>query len=151
MIKPLPSYLPCSSPVTWKKLGLLCQAQESLEICLVNLVSVVHALADLIYDIFHQLGSVLKTINISSEYIVDSFPVPVCDNIRISRCKIAKSEDFRGYIASKRRYFYGVRVHVPITSDGIPVELAFTLNTLKGFLLKICLFVFAYTLEKAFL
>jgi len=27
----------------------------------------VHALSDLIYDMFHQLGSVLKTINISSE------------------------------------------------------------------------------------
>ena len=85
----------------------------------------VHALSDLIYDMFHQLGSVLKTINISSEYIVDSFPVPICDNIRISRCRIVNSEDYRGYIASKKRYFYGIRVHILATSDGIPVELSF--------------------------
>jgi hypothetical protein len=200
----------------------------------------VHALSDLIYDMFHQLGSVLKTINISTEYIVDSFPIPICDNIRISRCRIVNSEDFRGYIASKKRYFYGIRVHILATSDGIPVELSFlpgeahdvrgldvlymdlpsnsyvygdgaytdydtedamketdNVNldplrkknslrydepairsykkltrkyietvfsvissylpkwihavTLKGFLLKVCLFVFAYTLDKAFL
>ena len=86
---------------------------------------------DLIYDMFHQLGSVLKNINISTEYIVDSFPVPICDNIRssrpskISRCRIVNSEDYRGYIASKKRYFYGIRVHILATSDGIPVELSF--------------------------
>ena len=85
----------------------------------------IHAVADLMYDMFHQLGMALKEINPSTEYLIDSFPIPICDNIRISRCKIADSEDFRGYIASKKRYFYGVRVHVLTTSDGIPVELAF--------------------------
>ena len=85
----------------------------------------IHAVADLMYDMFHQLGMALKQINPSTEYLIDSFPVPICDNIRISRCKIADSEDFWGYIASKKKYFYGVRVHVLTTSDGIPVELAF--------------------------
>ena len=85
----------------------------------------IHAVADLVYDIFHQLGMVLKEINISTEYLVDSFPVSVCHNIRIPRCRIVRSEEFRGYIASKRTYFFGVRVHVLTTSDGIPVEFAF--------------------------
>ena len=85
----------------------------------------IHAVADLVYDIFHQLGMILKEINISTEYLIDSFPVSVCHNIRIPRCRIVSSEEFRGYIASKREYFFGVRVHVLTTSDGIPVEFAF--------------------------
>lgn len=84
-----------------------------------------HAVADLVYDIFHQLGMILKQINISTEYLIDSFPVSVCHNIRIPRCRIAHSEEFRGYIASKKEYFFGVRIHVLTTSDGIPVEFAF--------------------------
>jgi hypothetical protein len=70
-------------------------------------------------------------------YAVDSLPVPVCDNIRIRRCRIYPSEEerhddddddtpkkksFRGYIASKRRYFYGLRVHLVVTGAGEPVE-----------------------------
>ena len=69
-------------------------------------------------------------------YAVDSLPVPVCDNIRIRRCRIYPSEEeghdddtpkkksFRGYIASKRRYFYGLRVHLVVTGAGEPVEFA---------------------------
>lgn len=69
-------------------------------------------------------------------YVVDSLPVPVCDNIRIRRCRIYPLEEeghdddtpkkrkksFRGYIASKRRYFYGLRVHLVVTGAGEPVE-----------------------------
>lgn len=85
----------------------------------------IHALSDLIVSIFHQLGIVFKQANISMEYVLDSFPVPVCDNIRIKRSRIVKSEEYRGYIPSKRRYFYGVRVHILATSDRIPVEITF--------------------------
>ena len=66
-------------------------------------------------------------------YAVDSLPVAVCDNIRIRRCRLypleeghdddtPKRKSFRGYIASKRRYFYGLRVHLVVTGAGEPVE-----------------------------
>jgi DDE family transposase len=84
-----------------------------------------HRVADLTLSLFEQLGLVLKQVNASTQYLLDSFPVPVCDNIRIRRCRIVKGEEFRGKIASKRRYFYGVRVHVLATASGWPVELAF--------------------------
>ena len=84
-----------------------------------------HRVADLTLNLFHQLGLVLKQANASAQYLVDSFPVPVCDNIRIRRCRIVQGEEFRGKIASKRRYFYGVKVHVLATAAGWPVELAF--------------------------
>lgn len=83
-----------------------------------------HRLADLVQLVFHQLGQVLKELNLESRYALDSFPLAVCDNIRISRCRLAHGAHYRGYLASKRRYFYGVRVQVVVTVEGVPVEFA---------------------------
>ena len=33
-----------------------------------------------------------------------------------------QGEAFRGYIASKKRYFYGLRIHILVTDHGEPVE-----------------------------
>ncbi len=84
----------------------------------------IHAIFDLIINLFFSIAEVIKKINISSEYIIDSFPVPVCENIRISRSRIVKGKQFRGYKASLRKYFYGYSVQVIATVDGIPVEFA---------------------------
>lgn len=83
-----------------------------------------HRLADLVQLVFHQLGQVLKELNGESRYALDSFPLAVCDNIRISRCRLAHGAHYRGYLASKRRYFYGIRVQVVVTVEGVPVEFA---------------------------
>jgi DDE family transposase len=79
-------------------------------------------LADLVGLLFHQLGLTLKELNAESRYSLDSFPVALCDNIRIPRCRLAQGERWRGYSASKRRYFYGVRVQMVVTVEGLPVE-----------------------------
>ena len=79
-------------------------------------------LSDLIYRLFHQFGNTLKDLHWESRYLLDSFPVAVCDNIRIRRCRLVRDEQYRGKIASKHRYFYGVRVQILATSDGIPLE-----------------------------
>lgn len=81
-------------------------------------------LTDLIHCLFHQLGAVLKDLHWESRYLLDSFPVSVCDNIRIARCRLVRDERYRGKICSKRRYFYGVKVQLLATSEGIPVEFA---------------------------
>jgi hypothetical protein len=83
-----------------------------------------HAIPSWVWEsLFSILASVFKEGNSSGEYAVDSFPVPVCDNIRISRSKLYESECFRGYVASKKRYFYGLRVHMLASaSGGEPVE-----------------------------
>jgi hypothetical protein len=73
----------------------------------------------LVNDLFHQMGMMLKQISDCTEYLLDSFPVPMCDNIRIFNVKLIKSEEYRGYIASKKRYFYGVRVQLLTTKNGI--------------------------------
>jgi hypothetical protein len=84
-----------------------------------------HAVAELAHTLFHQLGSVLKQMSISTHYLLDSFPVAVCDNIRIARSRMLKGEQWRGRNCSKRRYFYGVKVQVMTTEEGVPVEFAF--------------------------
>lgn len=81
-----------------------------------------HQVSDLIKTVFDRFGSVLKELNWETRYLLDSFPVALCDNIRINRCRMVQDERFRGYQASKRRYFYGVRVSVITTADGVPVE-----------------------------
>ena len=58
----------------------------------------------------------------TSEFIIDSFPVPVCKNVRITRCKLYRDKRYHGFNASKKEYFYGLKVHVLTNSKGIPVE-----------------------------
>lgn len=83
----------------------------------------IHAIDDSIWkNLFVVFSETFKQRNISNDYIHDSFPIPVCDNIRINRSKIFEGEEYRGYIPSKRRYFYGLRVHMTVTDDGKPVE-----------------------------
>ncbi len=81
-----------------------------------------HRIKDLFLTLFAFLGEHWKDLNSESVYIIDSFPIASCDNIRIKRSRRYHGEDYRGYIASKRRYFYGVRLHLVVTGTGEPVE-----------------------------
>ena len=84
-----------------------------------------HQLSELFFSMFYQIGTYLKAMSGASEYIIDSFPVAVCDNIRISRCKLLQGKQWRGKQSSMRRYFYGVKVQVLVNTEGIPVEFGF--------------------------
>lgn len=81
-----------------------------------------HRIADLFLTLFLRLGETWKQLNEKSVYVIDSYPIAVCDNYRIKRSKIYQGEGFRGYIASKKRYFYGLRIHIMVTEQGEPVE-----------------------------
>lgn len=84
----------------------------------------VHRLAFVFEALFDLLAQIWSETD--ADFIVDSFPVAVCDNIRIPRSRIypleATGGAFRGYCASKRRFFYGVKTHLMVTSTGHPVE-----------------------------
>lgn len=84
-----------------------------------------HMIEELSWQLFEILGFCIKSQNASKTYLLDIFPVSVCQNIRIKRSKIIDKEAFRGKSASKRVYFYGFKVAVIMTEDGIPVELCF--------------------------
>jgi hypothetical protein len=81
-----------------------------------------HRLQETFVMLFELLGKTWKTLNIESVYAIDSFPIAVCDNRRIRRSKIYTEEKFRGDIASKKRYVYGLKIHLMVTHEGQPVE-----------------------------
>lgn len=62
----------------------------------------------------------------AKEYIIDSFPCPVCHNVRITRCRIANGPEYRGYNSSKQQYFYGLKIHAIVSATGVPISFEWT-------------------------
>ena len=89
-----------------------------------------HAAAPLAGRLFEAVAEVWKTVGAERVFAVDSMPVACCDNARIRRSKLyplaATGGAFRGYQASKRRYFYGLKIHVVVGVHGRPVEVHLT-------------------------
>jgi hypothetical protein len=82
-----------------------------------------HAIPESLWQFaFHVLTQVKER---TATFLVDTFPVPVCRNIRIRRCRIYHGEAYRGYTASKKEYFYGLKVCLIVSASGQPVELVF--------------------------
>lgn len=92
----------------------------------------IHRLTAQIEHLFAVLGQCWSAVEAEAEaiYLMDAFPVSCCDNIRIRRSRLyplAETEGaHRGYIASKKRFFYGVKLHLLTTSEGRPVEMKLT-------------------------
>jgi hypothetical protein len=81
-----------------------------------------HRLMDLFVRLFDLLGYIWKQLHTESVYVIDSFPIAVCDDYRSPRAKLYHGQGYRGCMASKKRYFYGLKVHLLVTKDGQPVE-----------------------------
>jgi len=84
-----------------------------------------HRVGHYFITLFDIVAETWKATNTKDQiYLVDTFPIPVCDNIRINRCRIYPSNigNYRGYKASKRQYFYGLKLHLLVTEHGEPVE-----------------------------
>ena len=61
----------------------------------------------LLNDLFHQVGMILKEISDSTEYLLDSFPVPICDNIRIFQVRLIPDRRIQS-VSELWRYDEGV-------------------------------------------
>jgi hypothetical protein len=85
-----------------------------------------HRIAELFLTVFNLLGAYWKHLNEHSIYVVDSFPVASCENYRIPRSHRYLGKQWRGYQASKKRYFYGLKLHLMVTGVGQPVEFFLT-------------------------
>lgn len=53
-----------------------------------------HSISMVINDLFHQLGMILKEISDCTEYLLDSLPVAMCDNIRIFLVLVISNAEF---------------------------------------------------------
>ena len=85
-----------------------------------------HKVGRLLYGLFEIVSSYFKDLCCEMQYIIDSFPVAVCNNMGIMNCKMLRDKKWRGYTASMRSYFYGVKVQLLTTKDGIPIAFHFT-------------------------
>jgi len=86
----------------------------------------IHAIPQTIWKFIREkLALIFKNRNVTQEYTIDSFPVPVCKNIRINRCNIYQEEIYRGLISSKKEYFFGIRAHMICTVNREPMEIIF--------------------------
>jgi len=80
-------------------------------------------------EILHLLFLVLReTIRDGNcmKYIVDSFPVITCQNNKTYRCRLVSGKEYLGYTASKKSYFFGVKVHMITDVNGVPIEFLIT-------------------------
>jgi len=69
--------------------------------------------------LWEQLSSV-------EHYILDTLPLPVCENIRAPRSRLAPAREYRGYIPSKHSYFHGLKLHLVCTNNQWISEVIFT-------------------------
>lgn len=77
-----------------------------------------HQLKDWLYGLVTLLGEIFSH---EEAYVIDSMPVPVCKRARASRCKKVRGKVFCGYCAAKKEKFFGWRLHLVCTPEGIPV------------------------------
>lgn len=80
--------------------------------------------------LFHSVLYIFKRIssglNKIKGYIIDTFPIPICDNIRGKRSRLVPQKEYRGYTASKKRYFHGLKLHLLIDDHKMIVEIQLT-------------------------
>jgi IS5 family transposase len=74
-----------------------------------------------------RLGQqVRQGVALSELFLIDAFPLPVCQRVRQHRCRKVRGEAFLGRCEAKRMWFFGYKLHWCCDSQGIPV--AFTLR-----------------------
>lgn len=81
-----------------------------------------HRLSNTLPGLFATFGQALQALPTEARYVIDSFPVAVCQNTRTNRSKLLGPEACRGRNARKRRWFYGFQVQIVATADGVPVD-----------------------------
>ena len=92
-----------------------------------RLIRRLHKIPDLFWHVFLGFLSFLaEEFNAPDDYIVDSFPIASCHNVRISRRHLFRGRKYLGYNAIKEEYFCGLKIHLIISASGQPKEFMIT-------------------------
>jgi len=81
----------------------------------------INRLEQIIDKLFSWISKLFIRLEGANVYSVDSFPVELCNITREKWCRLWSNPDFKGFNASKRRFFYGFKVHMVVTTDKSPV------------------------------
>jgi hypothetical protein len=72
------------------------------------------------------LGLVLETVASvwaqGEVFVIDSMPLPVCRRVRARRCRKVRGREYCGYCPAKKEKFFGWRLHLICTPEGVPVS-----------------------------
>jgi IS5 family transposase len=83
-----------------------------------------------LHQLVGQLGrlsrAVAQRFQAAAVYLVDAFPLPVCQRVRQGRCRKVRGAAFLGRCEAKREWFFGYKLHWCCSAKGVP--LAFTLR-----------------------
>ncbi len=77
-----------------------------------------HALGAWFRLILETLGALFAQ---GEAFLIDSMPVPVCRRARARRCRTVRGAAYCGYCAAKGEKFFGWRLHLVCTVEGVPV------------------------------
>ncbi len=103
----------------WERaLCILIQRGEITPISVSRFNRRLHHLYDWLYGIVVSLGELFTG---GEVYIIDSMPLPVCKRVRARRCRKVRGKAYCGYCAAKKEKFFGWRLHLICTPEGIPV------------------------------
>ena len=80
----------------------------------------VHRLKDVIEFCMEKMFELFLSNEI---YITDSMPLPVCKRARALRNRKVRGKEYCGYCAAKKEKFFGFRLHMITSTNGVPVSL----------------------------
>lgn len=87
----------------------------------------IHAIDSSVWQVaFYAISEALQKQDSTNEYLIDSMPIPVCHPIRSYRCKLLSGKQYIGKCASKKMFYYGLKIHLISTGKGIPIEFSIT-------------------------
>lgn len=91
-----------------------------------RIVRRIHAIPEGIWWLIFSVLKIYLHKTKSDYFIVDSFPIKAYENHKSFRAKIFHGKEYHGYTASKKQYFFGIKVHMIVDEFGIPIEFCFT-------------------------
>jgi hypothetical protein len=81
-----------------------------------------HALAAWLSLLVQTVGTcVMQAQAAICDFVIDSLPVPVCRRVRARRCGKVRGRAYCGFCAAKQEKFFGWRLHLVCTTNGVPV------------------------------
>jgi hypothetical protein len=87
-----------------------------------QLVRRIHNLSEEVWMIIFSALQLLFSNKKSRLYMVDSMPIKAYNNYKSSRAKIFQTKNYHGYSASKKEYFFGIKLHLVIDENLNPIE-----------------------------
>jgi hypothetical protein len=91
-----------------------------------RIVRRIHSIPEEIWMIVFYVFQMYLKRPCAEYFIVDSFPIRAYENHKSFRAKIFKEKCYHGYAASKKTYFFGLKVHMIIDEHGLPIEFCIT-------------------------